>query len=119
MSRRRRIYEGKAKVCMKARSRNLIQHFKDDATAFNAKKHQIIEGKASLNNRISEVPVSAPQRHRGADPFHPPPQHAQQLIREVEIVPLEVVCGTCGGIAVRNARHRGRHPAAALDHRFY
>jgi len=33
----------------------LIQHFKDDATAFNAKKHQVIEGKGVLNNRISST----------------------------------------------------------------
>src|SRR6266851_4141285 len=55
MSRRRRIYEGKAKVLYEGpEPGTLIQHFKDDATAFNAKKHQIIEGKGVLNNRISE-----------------------------------------------------------------
>src|SRR5262245_13893471 len=46
MSRRRRIYEGKAKVLYEGpEPGTLIQHFKDDATAFNAKKHQVIEGK--------------------------------------------------------------------------
>ncbi len=51
MSRRRRIYEGKAKVLYEGpEPGTLIQHFKDDATAFNAKKHQIIEGKGVLNN---------------------------------------------------------------------
>ena len=55
MSRRRRIYEGKAKVLYEGpEPGTLIQHFKDDATAFNAKKHQVIEGKGVLNNRISE-----------------------------------------------------------------
>src|SRR5262245_9552595 len=55
MSRRRRIYEGKAKVLYEGpEAGTLIQHFKDDATAFNAKKHEIIEGKGVLNNRISE-----------------------------------------------------------------
>src|SRR5882757_6991840 len=55
MSRRRRIYEGKAKVLYEGpEPGTLIQHFKDDATAFNAQKHQIIEGKGVLNNRISE-----------------------------------------------------------------
>jgi phosphoribosylaminoimidazole-succinocarboxamide synthase len=77
MSRRRRIYEGKAKVLYEGpEPGTLIQHFKDDATAFNAKKHQVIEGKGVLNNRISEYVF----------------QHLnEQLIREVEIVPLEVV----------------------------
>ena len=60
MSRRRRIYEGKAKVLYEGpEPGTLIQHFKDDATAFNAKKHQVIEGKGVLNNRISGVPVSS------------------------------------------------------------
>jgi phosphoribosylaminoimidazole-succinocarboxamide synthase len=55
MNRRRRIYEGKAKVLYEGpEPGTLIQHFKDDATAFNAKKHALIEGKGVLNNRISE-----------------------------------------------------------------
>jgi len=55
MSRRRRIYEGKAKVLYEGpEPGTLIQHFKDDATAFNKQKHQVIEGKGVLNNRISE-----------------------------------------------------------------
>src|SRR6187200_2858720 len=54
MSRRRRIYEGKAKVLYEGpEPGTLIQHFKDDATAFNAKKHEVIDGKGVLNNRIS------------------------------------------------------------------
>src|SRR6266702_287951 len=79
MSRRRRIYEGKAKVLYEGpEPGTLIQHFKDDATAFNAKKHQVIEGKGVLNNRISEYLFQRLNMR-------------EQLIREVEIVPLEVV----------------------------
>src|SRR5580704_17549018 len=56
MNRRRRISEGKAKVLYEGpEPSTLIQHFKDDATAFNAKKHEVIDGKGVLNNRISEV----------------------------------------------------------------
>ena len=55
INRRRRIYEGKAKVLYEGpEPGTLIQYFKDDATAFNAKKHEVIEGKGVLNNRISE-----------------------------------------------------------------
>jgi phosphoribosylaminoimidazole-succinocarboxamide synthase len=92
MSRRRRIYEGKAKVLYEGpEPGTLIQHFKDDATAFNAKKHEVIEGKGVLNNRISEhifvklgeigVPTHFVRRLN----------MREQLIREVEIIPLEVV----------------------------
>src|SRR6267154_974892 len=61
MSRRRRIYEGKAKVLYEGpEPGTLIQHFKDDATAFNAKKHQVIEGKGVLNDRmVSEEHITA------------------------------------------------------------
>ncbi|HAC56834.1 MAG TPA: phosphoribosylaminoimidazolesuccinocarboxamide synthase, partial [Rhodobiaceae bacterium] len=55
MSRRRRVYEGKAKVLYEGpEPGTLIQHFKDEATAFDATKRATIEGKGVLNNRISE-----------------------------------------------------------------
>ncbi len=54
MSRRRRVYEGKAKILYEGpEPGTLIQHFKDDATAFNNKKQDRVEGKGVLNNRIS------------------------------------------------------------------
>jgi phosphoribosylaminoimidazole-succinocarboxamide synthase len=31
-----------------------VQYFKDDATAFNAEKQDVIDGKGVLNNRLSE-----------------------------------------------------------------
>ena len=55
MNRRRRIYEGKAKVLYEGpEPGTLIQHFKDDATAFNAQKKGTINGNRVLNNLISE-----------------------------------------------------------------
>ena len=55
MTRRRRIYEGKAKILYEGpEPGTLIQYFKDDATAFNAKKKAVLEGKGVINNRISE-----------------------------------------------------------------
>ena len=55
MSRRRRIYEGKAKVLFEGpEPGTLVQYFKDDATAFNNQKKGVITGKGVLNNRISE-----------------------------------------------------------------
>ena len=55
MKTRRRIYEGKAKILYEGpEPGTLIQFFKDDATAFNKKKHEVIDGKGVLNNRISE-----------------------------------------------------------------
>ena len=92
MSRRRRIYEGKAKVLYEGpEPGTLIQHFKDDATAFNAKKHEVIEGKGVLNNRISEYLFQHLNDIGVPTHFIRRLNMREQLIREVEIIPLEVV----------------------------
>src|SRR6195952_436829 len=92
MNRRRRIYEGKAKVLYEGpEPGTLIQHFKDDATAFNAKKHQIIEGKGVVNNRISEYLFSRLNEIGVPTHFMRRLNPREQLVREVEIIPLEVV----------------------------
>ena len=54
MARRKLVYEGKAKILYEGTEPGtLIQYFKDDATAFNAEKKAVIEGKGVLNNRLS------------------------------------------------------------------
>ena len=119
MSRRRRIYEGKAKVLYEGpEPGTLIQHFKDDATAFNAKKHEVIEGKGVLNNRISEYVFQHLNEIGVPTHFIRRLNMREQLIREVEIIPLEVVVrNVAAGSLSQAPRHRGRHAAAALDHR--
>ena len=55
MSRRRRIYEGKAKVIYEGTEPGtLVQYFKDDATRDASGDIATITGKGVLNNRISE-----------------------------------------------------------------
>lgn len=92
MNRRRRIYEGKAKILYEGpEPGTLIQFFKDDATAFNAKKHAIIDGKGVLNNRISEFIFSHLNRMGIPTHFIRRLNMREQLIKEVEIIPLEIV----------------------------
>jgi phosphoribosylaminoimidazole-succinocarboxamide synthase len=92
MNRRRRVYEGKAKVLYEGpEPGTLIQHFKDDATAFNNKKHALIEGKGVLNNRISEYIFIKLGEIGVPTHFVKRLNMREQLIREVEIIPLEVV----------------------------
>src|SRR6266851_2084884 len=92
MSRRRQIYEGKAKVLFEGpESGTIVQYFKDDASAFNNQKRGIIAGKGVVNNRISEflmlrlaeigIPTHLVRRLN----------MREQLVREVEMIPLEVV----------------------------
>ena len=92
MNRRRRIYEGKGKILYEGpEPGTLIQHFKDDATAFNNKKHAVIDGKGVLNNRISEYIFTQLNSLGVPTHFVRRLNMREQLIREVEIIPLEVV----------------------------
>jgi len=92
MPKRRRIYEGKAKILYEGpEPGTLIQFFKDDATAFNKKKHEIVDGKGVLNNRISEHIFTHLNQIGIPTHFIRRLNMREQLIREVEIIPLEVV----------------------------
>jgi len=92
MARRRMIYEGKAKILYEGPEPDtLIQYFKDDATAFNAEKHAVIEGKGVLNNRLSEFFMSGLSQIGVPNHFIRRLNMREQLVRMVEIIPLEVV----------------------------
>lgn len=90
--RRRRIYEGKAKVLFEGpEPGTLVQYFKDDATAFNNKKKGTITGKGVLNNRISEYLMVRLAEIGIQTHFMRRLNMREQLVREVEIIPIEVV----------------------------
>jgi phosphoribosylaminoimidazole-succinocarboxamide synthase len=92
MARRRQIYEGKAKILYEGpEPGTLIQYFKDDATAFNAQKRGTISGKGVLNNRISERIFTTLQGIGVPTHFIRRLNMREQLIRQVEIIPIEVV----------------------------
>ncbi|MEO7178051.1 MAG: phosphoribosylaminoimidazolesuccinocarboxamide synthase [Allosphingosinicella sp.] len=92
MSRRRQIYEGKAKILYEGpEPGTLIQYFKDDATAFNAQKRGTISGKGVLNNRISEHIFTLLGQIGIPHHFIRRLNMREQLIRQVEIIPIEVV----------------------------
>ena len=92
MARRRQIYEGKAKVLFEGpEPGTLVQYFKDDATAFNNKKRGVITGKGVLNNRISEYLMTRLGEVGVPTHFVRRLNMREQLVREVEIIPVEVV----------------------------
>src|SRR3954465_7715122 len=92
MKNRRRIYKGKAKILFEGpEPGTLVQFFKDDATAFNKKKHEVVDGKGVLNNRISEHIFTHLNQMGIPTHFIRRLNMREQLIREVEIIPLEVV----------------------------
>ena len=76
------FYEGKAKKLYATADPDLvIAYFKDDATAFNAKKRGTIEDKGVINNRMSELFFGLLEAQWRQDAFRPPaerPRHAVQ-----------------------------------------
>ena len=92
MARRKKIYEGKAKTLFEGpEPGTLVQYFKDDATAFNAVKHEIIDGKGVINNRISEYFMVGLGQIGIPTHFIKRLNMREQLIKAVEIVPLEII----------------------------
>jgi len=92
MSPKTPIYEGKAKKLFEGpEPGTLIQHFKDDATAFNAKKKGTIAGKGIINNKISEFLMTRLNDMGIPTHFIRGLNMREQLVRAVDIVPLEVI----------------------------
>jgi phosphoribosylaminoimidazole-succinocarboxamide synthase len=120
-SRRTRIYEGKAKILYEGpEPGTIIVHYKDDATAFNAQKKAVIEGKGVLNQRISEFIFTRLNELGIPTHFLRTLNMREQLVREVEIVPLEVVVRNvaAGSLAKRLGLEEG-HPLPRSIIEFY
>lgn len=87
-----KLYEGKAKIIYSTEDAEvLLADFKDDATAFNAKKRGSIQGKGSINCTISSklfeyLGINGIKTH-----FLDSPAPNQMRVRAVKIIPLEVV----------------------------
>tara|TARA_Y100001970_G_scaffold282259_1_gene394745 strand:- start:9595 stop:10377 length:783 start_codon:yes stop_codon:yes gene_type:complete len=92
MKKGKKLYEGKAKIIFSSTDKNLvIQHFKDDATAFNNQKKSNIEGKGILNNRISEHILSSLRDIGIENHLIKRLNMREQLIDFVDIFPIEFV----------------------------
>ena len=91
MKKGRIVYQGKAKILYRTTNGRLIQHFKDDATAFNNEKRGKILGKGIINNSISTHIMERLNRLGIPTHFVRRINLREQLVQEVEIIPLEVV----------------------------
>ncbi len=86
------LYEGKAKKVYNTTDENCyIVSYKDDATAFNGLKKGTIEGKGSINNRVSNYLMSLLEKE--GIPTHVVEQlnDRETVVKKVKIVPLEVI----------------------------
>ena len=91
MIKRELIYEGKAKTLFFYDDNKIIQYFKDDATAFNKKKHEIINEKGILNNFISEFIFKYLSENGVENHFIERLNDREQLVKKVDIIPVEVI----------------------------
>ena len=92
MKKGKKLYEGKAKIIYATNDKNLvIQHFKDDATAFNNQKKDVIEGKGILNNRISEHILTQLSNVGIKNHLVKRLNMREQLVKLVEIIPIEFI----------------------------
>lgn len=89
---RRVIYDGKAKTIYESpEPGTVIQYFKDDATALNGTKREVIAGKGVLNNRISAHLMTKLESIGIPTHFLKSINMREQLVRQVEIIPIEIV----------------------------
>lgn len=86
------LYEGKAKKLYATEESNvLLVEYKDSATAFNGEKKEEIAGKGVLNNRITSLIFEKLQANGIASHFVKQLSDTEQLVKRVEIIPIEVV----------------------------
>lgn len=119
---RRLLYEGKAKALFEGpEPGTLVQHFKDDATAFNNKKKGTISGKGVINNRISAHLMARFEEMDIPTHFLKRLNMREQLVREVEIIPVEVVVRNvvAGGLSRRFGIDEGEPLPRAIVEYYY
>ncbi len=92
MEKRANIYEGKAKILYTTDDKDLlIQYFKDDATAFNAKKKGTVDEKGIMNNAISTKVFEYLGENGVPTHFVKRLSDREMLVKKVEIVKVEVI----------------------------
>ena len=111
MSKKKILYEGKAKTILEGPTPDtVIQYFKDDATANNAKKHSIINGQGVLNNSISDFLMNRINEIGIPTHYIKKLNMREQLVKKVEIIPVEFVVRNiaAGSIVKRLGLKEGR-----------
>ncbi|MEW6189439.1 MAG: phosphoribosylaminoimidazolesuccinocarboxamide synthase [Actinomycetota bacterium] len=112
-----KVYEGKAKILYETDEPELIiQHFKDDATAFDGKKRGKIFGKGSANAQISSI-LFRLLEEEGIKTHFPSDMQDKKILSENEIlayrlkmIPLEIIVRNvaAGSLAKRLGYEEGR-----------
>lgn len=104
------LYEGKAKKVFKTSDDALYMvEYKDDATAFNGEKRGTIEGKGVINNKMSAMLFKELEKQGIETHLVEFVDDTHQLVKRVEIVPLEVIARNviAGSLSKRVSRPEG------------
>lgn len=108
------LYEGKAKRLYATDERGILWvEYKDSATAFNGEKKAEIVGKGTLNNKITSLLFEKLQEAGIASHFVKQLSDQEQLVREVAIIPIEVV--TRNVVAGSMAKRLGIEEGTVLE----
>jgi phosphoribosylaminoimidazole-succinocarboxamide synthase len=122
MERRELIYEGKAKRVYTTDNPDLvIQYFKDDATAFNAKKRGTIASKGILNNQMSEIFFRLLEREGVPTHFVKRLSEREMLVKRLDIIPVETVVRNiiAGSLAKRLGLEEGKALPSPIVEYYY
>lgn len=85
-------YEGKAKRVFSTETVHQLRvEYKDEVTAGNGAKKDKMQGKGRLNNRITSIIFEYLNKHGLESHFIKQLSETEQLVKEVKIIPLEVV----------------------------
>lgn len=99
------LYEGKSKALyeIKTSKDKLLMRFKDDITAFNNKKHDIINGKGSLNNKICSRIFEYLRKNNISTHYVMRTSDTDMVVHKTKVIPIEVVVrnNIAGGLAKR------------------
>ena len=110
MKKRELLYEGKAKKVFATEDENvLLVAYKDDATAFNGLKKGTIEGKGSINNRVTNYMMKLLEKEGIKTHFIEEISDRETLVKRVSIIPLEVIIRniSAGSFAKRYGTEEG------------
>lgn len=111
MEKLERIYEGKAKILYSTEDPGkMIQYFKDDASAFNAKKLGTVASKGVVNNAISEVLFQHLEANGVPTHFLERLDEREMLVHRLDMLPIEVIIRNvvAGSMAKRLGLEEGR-----------
>ena len=116
------LYEGKAKkIFTTGDPDQVVQYFKDDATAFNAQKRGTIVEKGIVNNKVSERLFRMLEHNGVPTHFVERKSDREMLTKKVTIVPVEVVVRNviAGSLAKRLGLKEGEGIQPAIVEWYY